>query len=61
MEAYGAWGEKVSYGKTTIGVIRSTVIIAPDGKVAFHDPQVKADGHAAAVRSKLAELQGRGA
>ena len=33
MAAYGAWGEKVSYGKTTIGTIRSTFVIGPDGVV----------------------------
>ncbi|MBI5836811.1 MAG: thioredoxin-dependent thiol peroxidase [Candidatus Eisenbacteria bacterium] len=33
MKRYGAWGEKVSYGKATVGVIRSTVWIGPDGKV----------------------------
>ncbi len=32
MEPYGAWGEKVLYGKKSIGVIRSTAIISPDGK-----------------------------
>ena len=36
MEAYGAWGEKVLYGKKSIGVIRSTAIISPDGKIAHH-------------------------
>ena len=34
MEQYGAWGEKMMYGKKTVGVIRSTVIVDPDGKVA---------------------------
>ena len=33
MERYGAWGEKTLYGKTTVGVIRSSVWIGPDGKV----------------------------
>jgi peroxiredoxin Q/BCP len=36
MEQYGAWGEKVLYGKKTLGVIRSTVLIGPDGKVLKH-------------------------
>src|SRR5438552_10616927 len=40
MEAYGAWGEKTSYGKTTIGVLRSTVWIGPDGRVKKHWPKV---------------------
>src|SRR5262249_34918329 len=44
MAAYGAWGEKTLYGKKTIGVIRSTVLINPDGKVAYHWGHVKAAG-----------------
>jgi peroxiredoxin Q/BCP len=36
MEKYGAWGEKMMYGKKTVGVIRSTVWIGPDGKVKKH-------------------------
>ncbi len=57
MRAYGAWGEKSTYGRTSMGVIRSTVLIDPRGKVAFHWANVKAAGHADAVRTKLAELQ----
>lgn len=58
MEKYGAWGEKNNYGKKTMGIIRSTALIAPDGKVAYHWPTVKAAGHAAKVREKLVELRG---
>jgi peroxiredoxin Q/BCP len=36
MKTYGAYGEKMMYGKKTIGVIRSTVWIGPDGKVRKH-------------------------
>ncbi len=36
MEKYGAYGEKTMYGKKTVGVIRSTVWIGPDGKVKKH-------------------------
>ena len=43
--AYGAWGEKKNYGKTYEGIIRSTVIIGPDGKVAKVWKSVKPDGH----------------
>ena len=57
MERYGAWGEKTSYGRTSLGVIRSTVLIDPRGTVAYHWPNVKAAGHADAVRAKLAELR----
>ena len=58
MSRYGAWGEKMLYGKKTIGVIRSTVLIDPEGKVAYHWAKVKSKGHAEKVREKLAELQG---
>lgn len=51
--AYGAWGEKVMYGKTVEGVIRSTVLIDERGRVAKHWPHVKADGHAAEVLAAL--------
>ncbi len=57
MAKYGAWGEKVLYGKKTIGVKRSTVIIDPTGKVAHHWKSVKAKGHAAHVRQRLAGLR----
>jgi peroxiredoxin Q/BCP len=57
MEAYGAWGEKKMYGRTSMGVIRSTVLIDPKGKVAHHWPRVKAKGHAAKVQEKLQELR----
>ena len=46
MAAYGAWGEKMMYGKPVTGSIRSTVIIGPDGKVLKHWPAVrKAEDH----------------
>jgi thioredoxin-dependent peroxiredoxin len=56
MEKYGAWGEKNMYGKISQGIIRSTVILDPEGKVAHRWAKVKAAGHAEAVRAKLAEL-----
>lgn len=50
MQAYGAYGEKVMYGKKTVGVIRSTVIVGPDGIVLRHWPKVaKAEEHPAQV------------
>ncbi|MDH3584519.1 MAG: peroxiredoxin [Phycisphaerae bacterium] len=58
MEKYGAWGEKNMYGKIVEGVIRSTVIIDPDGRVAHHYKRARAKGHAEAVTAKLDELQG---
>ncbi len=46
MEKYGAWGEKVLYGKKMIGVIRSTTIVGPNGKVLKHWKKVaKAADH----------------
>jgi peroxiredoxin Q/BCP len=58
LEKYGAWGEKVLYGKKSLGVIRSTALIDPEGKIAFHWAKVKSAGHADAVREKLKELRG---
>jgi thioredoxin-dependent peroxiredoxin len=50
MEKYGAYGEKVLYGKKTIGVIRSTVWVGPDGKVKKHWARVpNAEEHPAKV------------
>ena len=57
MKAYGAWGEKSMYGRVTVGVIRSTAIIDPEGRVAHHWKRVKAKGHAEKVRERLQELQ----
>lgn len=55
MKAYGAFGEKKMYGKTVQGVIRSTVIIDPDGKVVKHWRKVpKAADHP----QKVLELLG---
>ena len=45
MEAYGAWGDKVMYGKKMKGIIRSTVLIDKAGKVARHWPKVSVKGH----------------
>ena len=53
---YGAWGEKSMYGRKYEGVLRTTVIIDPSGKVAHRWDKVKPAGHAAEVRTKLDEL-----
>ena len=54
MEKYGAWGEKMMYGKKTTGVIRSTVWIGPDGRVRKHWKKVpKAADHPAKVLEAL--------
>ncbi len=48
-EAYGCWGEKSMYGKTFMGVDRSTFLIDKTGKIAKAWHKVKVDGHAAEV------------
>jgi peroxiredoxin Q/BCP len=54
MTKYGAYGEKTMYGKTTMGVIRSTVWIGPDGKVRKHWKKVaKAAEHPEQVLAAL--------
>ena len=54
-EKYGAWGEKSLYGRKFMGIIRSTFLIGPDGKVKKAWPKVKVEGHADEV---LAALKG---
>jgi peroxiredoxin Q/BCP len=53
LEAYGAYGEKKLYGKTMVGVIRSTVIVGPEGKVESALYNVKATGHVAKLMRDL--------
>ena len=55
-EKYGVWVEKTNYGKTYMGVQRSTFIINPAGRIAKIFPKVKVDGHAAEVLAALAAL-----
>lgn len=52
-EAYGAWGEKKNYGKTYIGLIRSTIVIDADGTIALAQYNVRAKGHVAKLRRDL--------
>jgi thioredoxin-dependent peroxiredoxin len=49
LEAYGVWGKKSMYGKTFTGIVRSTFLIGPDGRIARIWPKVKVAGHAAEV------------
>jgi peroxiredoxin Q/BCP len=51
--AYGAWGEKLIDGEVTEGIVRSTVVLDPEGKVKLAQYQVKAQGHVAALKEKL--------
>jgi thioredoxin-dependent peroxiredoxin len=53
LKSYGAFGPKMMYGKTTVGVIRSTFVIGPDGKVENAHYGVKATGHVARLRKDL--------
>ena len=54
LTAYGTYGEKKLYGKTVIGVIRSTFVIGPDGILEVAQYGVKATGHVAKLRRELA-------
>jgi thioredoxin-dependent peroxiredoxin len=53
LTAYGAWGEKMMYGKKSVGVIRSTFVIDPDGTIERAQYGVKATGHVARLRQEL--------
>jgi peroxiredoxin Q/BCP len=46
---YGVWGEKSMYGRTYMGIMRATLLIGPDGRIARVWPKVKVDGHAEEV------------
>ncbi|MGH3183151.1 MAG: redoxin domain-containing protein, partial [Streptosporangiaceae bacterium] len=53
LAAYGAWGEKKLYGKTTVGVIRSTFVVDADGNLEKAMYGVKATGHVARLRTEV--------
>jgi thioredoxin-dependent peroxiredoxin len=53
LEAYGAYGEKMLYGKKTVGVIRSTFVIGPDGTIEKALYGVKATGHVARLLTEI--------
>jgi peroxiredoxin Q/BCP len=55
-EAYGAWREKNMYGKTSMGIARSTFVITKDGIIHKGWKSVKVDGHDEQVLSALKEL-----
>ncbi len=52
-EAYGVWKEKKNYGRTYMGIERTTVVVDPQGKIAKIYPRVKVDGHAEKVLESL--------
>ncbi len=51
--AYGAWGEKLVNGEVTEAIVRSTVVLDPEGNVKLAQYQVKAQGHVAALKEEL--------
>ena len=53
LQAYGAYGEKMMYGKKSVGVIRSTFVVGTDGKIEQALYGVKATGHVARLRKEL--------
>ncbi|MBI4159362.1 peroxiredoxin [Candidatus Woesearchaeota archaeon] len=57
LEDYDVWKEKSMYGKKYIGVIRTTFLIRPGGKIVYIWENVKVEGHVNEVKSKLKELQ----
>ena len=57
LKKYGAWGLKKFRGKTYMGVIRSTFLLNPKGKITHIWPKVSVKGHAEEVKSKLVELE----
>lgn len=58
LSAYGAWGKKKMYGREFDGVIRSTFLVDPEGRIAHRWQRVRAKGHAERVRDRLRELAG---
>ncbi len=49
LETYGVWAEKSMYGRRYMGILRNTVLISPDGRIAQVWEKVKVDGHAEEV------------
>jgi peroxiredoxin Q/BCP len=49
LEVYGVWGEKSLYGRTFLGIIRTTILIGRDGRIIRVWRNVRVDGHADAV------------
>lgn len=53
MTAWGTWGEKKNYGRTYLGVIRSTFVVDKEGKISLANYNVRATGHVARLRAAL--------
>jgi peroxiredoxin Q/BCP len=56
LEAYGAWGEKSMYGKSFLGILRTTVLVGADGRIARIWRNVRVDGHADDVLEAARQL-----
>jgi peroxiredoxin Q/BCP len=56
LEAYGVWGEKSMYGRKFMGIVRTTVLLGPDGRIARLWRNVKVDGHADEVLAAARNL-----
>lgn len=57
IRAYGAWKEKKLYGKSSLGIVRSTFMIDPEGRIAHVWPRVRVKGHMEQVLKRLDELR----
>jgi len=57
LQDYGVWQEKSMYGRKYMGVVRTTYLVDPNGKIAAIWPKVSVKGHAGEVLNKLRELQ----
>jgi peroxiredoxin Q/BCP len=55
-EKYGVWQKKSRYGRSYMGIVRTTYLIGPDGKIAKRWDNVKVDGHAEDVLSEVQKL-----
>ncbi|WP_129410059.1 peroxiredoxin [Marinitoga lauensis] len=60
LEKFGVWQKKKMFGKEYYGVVRTTVLIDPEGKIAYVWEKVKVKGHAEEVLNKIKELQNIG-
>ena len=56
LEAYGVWQEKTLYGRKFLGIVRTTFLIGPDGRIARIWPRVSVDGHAEEVLAAVKAL-----
>jgi peroxiredoxin Q/BCP len=56
-DKYGVWQEKARYGRKYMGVVRTTYLIGPDGKVAKRWDKVKVDGHVGEVAAALGDIR----